>query len=230
MAIGGDDPNGGASGFGSRLSSATFSDIGGAVADIFAADAATTSASLKAQGLRIEAEGTDISAQSLLLRSQGDLAEASEYDLASALATQNAAYTEASTRIQAAQEERATVMQIGAQRAAIASGGGAAGGSAGDILRDSAAQGALARGVLVSNGQIKEAGFVEQAKSYGVMSAAARTTAAGEVSIAGKEEDIAAQQRTLAQETEDAGKNAAQGDMIGALIKGAAAVASLVTL
>ncbi len=42
---------------------------------------------LKAKGLDIQAQGTRISAQSLLLKSEGDLAEASQYDLAQALAT-----------------------------------------------------------------------------------------------------------------------------------------------
>lgn len=205
----------------------TMANVGSAVSDIFAAEAASSSAALKAHGLRIEAEGTDISAESLLLKSRGDLAEATEYDIAQGLAERNAAYTEASTRIQAAQQERQITMQIGAQRAAVAGSGGAMSGSAGDILRDSAMQGALARSVLVSQGQITEAGFEDQAKSYGVMSAAARQTAAGEVEISGKEQDIAKEQRQLAVETEDAGNEAATGDFISAAIKGASAVAML---
>jgi len=48
----------------------------------------------------------------------------------------------------------------------------------------SAAQGALARSVLVTQGQITEAGYTEQANNYAVMSSTARATAAGELTIA----------------------------------------------
>ena len=51
--------------------STTFTDLGGSVSDLFAGLGATTAANLKAQGLDIEAEGTRISAQSLLLQSPG---------------------------------------------------------------------------------------------------------------------------------------------------------------
>lgn len=205
----------------------TFGNLGGAVQDLFAGLGATTAANLKAQGIDIEAAGTDISAQSLLLQSQGDLAEASEYDLAQKLAQQNAAYTAASTNIQAAQQERQTIMTIGSQKAAVGGAGLAESGSALDLLASSASQGALARGVLVTQGNMQEAGYEEQANSYATMSAAARATAAGEVTISGETESIAAQQRQLATETQQAGQQAATGDFVSAALKGAAAVASL---
>ena len=205
----------------------TFNNLGGAASDLFAGFGATTAANLKAQGLDIEAAGTDISAQSLLLQSQGDLAEASEYDLAKSLATQNANYTAASTAISAAQQERQTTMTIGGQKAAVGGAGLAESGTAGDLLRDSASQGALARATLVSQGQITEAGYTEQANSYATMSAAARATAAGEVTISGETSAIAAQQRQLATETQQAGQQAATGDFIAGALKGAAAVASI---
>jgi hypothetical protein len=211
----------------STFGPSTFSNLGGAVSDLFAGLGATTAANLKAQGLDIEAAGTRISAQSLLLQSQGDLAEASEYDLAQALATQNANYVKASTAIQAAQQDRATTMTIGSQRAAVGGGGLAESGSALDLLRDSASQGALARSVLVTQGSMQEQGYEEQANSYGVMSAAARATAAGEVTISGETRAIAAQQDQLASETQAAGKQAAAGDFVSAALKGVAAVASI---
>ena len=105
---------------------------------------------------------------------QGDLAEAGEYDLAKALATQNANYTAASTAISAAQQDRATTMTIGSQKAAVGGAGLEESGSALDLLRDSASQGALAKSVLVTQGQMTEAGYTEQANSYGAMSAAAK--------------------------------------------------------
>src|SRR5271166_1253217 len=198
------------------VGASTFSDLGGAVSDLFAGFGATTAANLKAQGLNIEAAGTQLSAQALLLQSQGDIAEANEYNLAQTLATQNANYTAASTAIQAAQQERQTVMTIGGQKAAVGGAGLAEKGSALDLLRDSAAQGALAHSVLVSQGQIAQAGYEEQANSYAVMSAAANAAAAGEVTISGETNAIAAQQEQLATETQQAGKQAATGDFIGA--------------
>ena len=148
-------------------------------------------------------------------------------ELAQGLAQQNAAYTAASTNIQAAQQERQTVMTIGSQKAAVGGAGLAESGSALDLLASSASQGALAKGVLVTQGQMQQAGYEEQANSYGVMSAAAKATAAGEVKISGETESIAAQQRQLATETQQAGQQAATGDFVSAALKGVAAVASI---
>src|SRR6185312_13200510 len=128
-------------------------------------------ADLKAQGLRITAEGTLITAQgtrlnaeSLRTKAQGDLAEASNYDLAAGLAEANKAYTEQSTRLQQFQTDRQIYQAMGATRAGAAGAGFAAGGSAGDLLRDSASQGALAKATLAQQGVITEAGYEEQAK------------------------------------------------------------------
>jgi hypothetical protein len=123
---------------------------------------------------------------------------------------------------------------IGGQRASVAAAGFASGGSAGDIMRDSASQGALAKGVLAQQGVISEAGYDEQAKSFQTMAAAGRTTAAGELDIAGKtdtianqQDAIANQQDQLATDTQNAANQQATGDFITSAIKGAAAVASI---
>lgn len=181
------------------LSNSTFSNAGGAVSDLFAGFGATTNANLQAQGLRIKA--------------QGDLAEGGEYDLAASLAAQNEKYTEISTAIQQMQQERNTTMQIGGQRAEIAGAGFAESGSALDILRDSASQGALAKQVLGQQGLITEAGYTEQQQSYNLMASTART-AAGE-------------EQQLATDTEAAGKAAQTGDFISGAVKGIAAIATL---
>lgn len=181
------------------LSDKTFGYAGGAVSDLFGAFGAEKSSGLQAEGLRLKA--------------QGDLAEAGQYDLASTLANQNEKYTEASTAIQEAQQQRNTTMQVGGQQNAIAGGGLAASGSGLDILADSARQGALAQATLGQQGLITEAGYKEQADSYTLMANTARMTAAGEDDIANK--------------TEDAGTFAAFGDVAGGLLKGAAAVATL---
>lgn len=265
------------------ISSSTFSNVGGAVNDLFAGFAAQTSASLKASGLRIGASSTRIGATStrigadqtrlsadqtrlsatgqrmqaegLDIKAQGDLAEASEYDLASALARGNEAYTAQSTTLKQLQADREVTMTIGSQRASVSGAGLRSSGGALDLLRDSASQGAISKAVLGQQGLITEAGFEEQAKSYDTMAAAGRTTAAGETDIAnqtrgiadrtdviaGKQDIIAGQQGAvadqqdavanqqdvLAQQTEDAGKQAATGDFISGAIKGVAAIATL---
>lgn len=181
------------------VSDKTFADAGGAVSDLFSAFGAQKSADLSAEGLKLKA--------------QGDLAEAGQYDLASTLAKQNEQFTEQSTAIQQAQQQRSTTMQIGGQQAAVAGAGFAESGSALDILADSARQGALAKATLGQQGLITEAGYNEQAQSYTMMAATARTTAAGEEDIASK--------------TEDAGQFAMLGDIAGGILKGAAAIATI---
>lgn len=223
------------------LSNQTFSDIGGAASDLFAGLGASAKGKLQADGLRLQASGTRISAQSTRLsaeglrtKAQGDLAEAGNYDLAAALARDNEAYTEQSTRVQQAQLDRQVTQAIGGQQAGVAGAGFAASGSALDLLRDSASQGALARGVLGQQGAITEAGFEEQAKSFDTMSATGRATAASEFDIAGKtdaiagqQDQIAAGQDQLAIDTQKAADQQAKGDFITSAIKGVAAVASL---
>jgi hypothetical protein len=180
---------------------ATLNDAGGAVTDLFAGIGAQTQADLKAQGLQIQA--------------QGDLAEASNYDLAATLAGQNAQYTEASTAIKQAQIDRSTSLAIGGQQADVASAGFSSSGSALDLMRDSASQGALTKAVTGQQGLIQTAGYQEQQQSYQTMSSAAKATAAG--------------LENIASETEASGTMNMIGDIAGGLIKGAAAVASLYT-
>lgn len=223
------------------LSSSTFSNLGGAVSDIFAGFGAKEKADLQAQGMRITAQGTLITAQgtrlnaeALRTKASGDLAEASNYDLASSLAEANKAFTEQSTRLQMSQTDRQIIQATGAQRAGAAAAGFSSGGSAGDILRDSAQQGALAKGTLAQQGVITEAGYEEQAQSYTTLANAGRMAAASEMDIAGKtdviaseQDKLAAQQQQLANATADSGKTSAFGDFAGGLLKGAAAVATL---
>ena len=110
-------------------------------------------------------------------KAQGDFAEASNYTLASQLATQNEKFTETSTAIKEAQQSREMMNTLGGQQADVAGAGFTEGGSALDIMRDSAAQGALTHAVLGQQGLITEAGYQEQAQSYQTMATAA--TAAG---------------------------------------------------
>jgi hypothetical protein len=200
-------------GMGGRLSSDAFSNLGGAVSDLFAGQSAAEGASIKAGGLRLSATG-------LRFKAQGDLAEASNYDLAAELARKNEAYTERSTEIQQMQLDRQITGAAGTLQAETGRAGLKMSGSAIDILADSAAQGRLAKDVLTQQGLIPEAGYEEQAKSFDTMSAATRNAAAGEM-------QIAAGTDTLAAQTEELGKKEQQHSYITAALKGAAALASL---
>lgn len=155
----------------------TINSIGGAVSDLFSADALRT----KAKGSRIEAQ---------------------EYDLAGDLALRNKQFAETSTEIKEMQTQRGINQTLGQQAADVASSGFEASGSALDLLRDSASQGALHKAVVGQQGLIEEAGYEEQSKSYTLMASASRMAA-------------------------DADEKAARGATITAGFKAAAAVASI---
>ena len=167
--------------------SGTINSAGGAVQDIFGGQATGA-------GLR--------------LRARGNLAEADNYDLAATLARQNAAFTEESTAVKTAQMGRAVYRGIGTAESDIAGAGFAMSGSALDILRDSASQGALTKAILGRQGLITEAGYEEQAQSFTNMSKAARYAAEEQDKMAGTAE---------------------RNGWITGGIKGAAALASLFT-
>lgn len=156
---------------------ATFTDLGGAASDLFA-------------GIGHQA------------KAKYDFAEAQNYGLASDLATENEKFTETSTAIKQAQQSRESGLLLGGQQADVASAGFQESGSSLDLLRDSAAQGALTHAVAGQQGLITEAGYQEQAQSYKTMQGAATE--------AGNAENDAA----------------TFSDITGA-IKGAAAVATL---
>lgn len=133
----------------------TFSAIGGGVSDIFAGFGADAKA-------------------------KGDLLEQQNYDLAAKLALQNVQFTKQSTAIQEFQAQRETTKALGETTADVAGAGFAEGGSALDLLRDSASQGAMQKAVLGEQGLITEAGYKEQAQSYQNMAAAAGDAANAE--------------------------------------------------
>ena len=114
------------------------------------------------------------SAMGYKAKAQGDAFEKQNYLLAGTLADQNEQYTEWSTGIKQAQEDRDLFKSLGTTKADIAGAGLAESGSALDILRESASQGAMARAVTGEQGLIAEAGYREQAQSYRNMAAAAQ--------------------------------------------------------
>jgi hypothetical protein len=156
---------------------ATFTDAAGAVSDLFAAQADR----YKAQGAAFEKQN---------------------YDLAATLAQQNAGYTEWTTNVKAQMADRTTQQALGSVTAGEANSGLATSGTAMDLLHESAANGALAKENAITQGNITEAGYEEQAQSYRNMSQAAQ------VAI-------------------NADNTAATGADISGVLKGAASIASL---
>src|SRR5580704_13717705 len=98
-------------------------------------------------------------------KASGDFAEATEYNAAAGLALQNEQFTKQFTAIKEAQQQRELVMAQGGIQANQAGAGFQMSGSALDIMRDSASQGALTHAVLSQQGLITEAGYNEQATS-----------------------------------------------------------------
>lgn len=196
-----------------------FSDFGAAASDIFAGQADQA----KAGAAEAQANQARTASQADLLKSQGDLAEGVAYGKAAGLADENAAFTAQSTAIQQAQADRTLFLSTGETKADIASSGFGEGGSAGDILRSSASQGALNRAVLGQQGLITEAGFTEQASSYRSMQSAA--------GLASQEDVLASQGELQAaagyEQEASADRTAATGSDISAVIKGVAGVAAL---
>jgi hypothetical protein len=158
------------------ISQATFSDAGSAVSDIFAGFGAQAKA-------------------------KGDIIEGQNYGLAASYALQEQNYVATSTAIQEAQQARSTYKTLSGQQADVAGAGFAESGSALDLLRSSASQGAIALAVLGQQGLITEQGYEEQAQSYENMQQAAGIAASAE-------------------------KQAATGDFAAAGLQGAAALIS----
>lgn len=117
-----------------------------------------------------------------LFGSEGATAEANSYYSAAALAQQNAALTSASTKIQETQTQRQIAMTEGTQQADVASAGFTESGSALDLLRSSAQQGALAKSLVNIQGAINENSYAAQAGAYtGAAQAAGENASANQI-------------------------------------------------
>lgn len=190
--------------------------VAGAASDLFKGFADKMSADIKAKGLNLDAQG-------LRIKAQGNLAEASNYDIAGELAAKNLRFTEASTAIKQTQLDRSITLAQGSIAAETAGSGLKTSGSSLDVLRDSAEQGALTKQVAGSQGLITEAGYEEQRQSFATMSGAARFAAKGEMDIAGQTDQ-------LANDTRNLGTLQMAGDFTSAFIKGGTAIAGLLAL
>lgn len=105
----------------------------------------------------------------------GMAASADQYRMAAKLAGQNEEYTKVSTALKDTQIQRQVYKALGSEEAATSAAGFADSGSALDLLRESAQQGALQRSVNQQQGLITEAGYAEQQKVYKSMAETADT-------------------------------------------------------
>lgn len=137
-------------------------DLGGAASDIFGGIEA-------AQGDTIKAEGLET--------------ESSDYSEAAVLAGQNAEFTEQSTAVQQYQAHRTLEKAQGATSAEVAGAGFTNQGSAQDILRNNAQQGAIQKQIIGQQGLITEAGYTEQQATDTALAAYTASAAQQESSL-----------------------------------------------
>lgn len=121
-------------------------------------------------------------AVSSLFTSEGNAAQAKDFQGAATLAEQNAQLAAASTRIQEQQTSRSVAQSLGTTEADVAGAGFTTSGSALDILKSSAQQGALAKSLVNIQGAINENSYAAQAGAYsGEASAAKEASTAGTI-------------------------------------------------
>lgn len=137
------------------------------------------------------------------LNAKGLRKQAAAYGEAAEFAFKNIDYTRASTEVQGYQLQRNLFKSFGQTEADIASGGFSDSGSAGDLMRMGAEEGALQSAVLAYQGKITEEGFRVQGESY-----------------------LAQQQAALM--AAKAAEASAKGGMIGGIIKGIGALGALI--
>lgn len=128
------------------------------------------------QNAAIDAGG----AVSSLFGARGARASASSYDEARRVAEENALFAKSATTIRDLQIQRSVFKTLGTQQAQVGGAGFAASGSALDILRDSASQGAHARAINEEQGAITANSYTEQAGLFSGMSDAAKASAKGQ--------------------------------------------------
>lgn len=117
-----------------------------------------------------------------LFTAQGNAAQAKDFQGAATLATQNAQLAMASTKIQATQTARTVAQSLGSSTADVAGAGFTTSGSALDILKESASQGALAKSLVNIQGAINENSYAAQAGAYqGEANAAKEASTAGTI-------------------------------------------------
>lgn len=112
-----------------------------------------------------------------LFGSHGATAQANSFTSAAQLAEQNADLSKASTRIQTVQQARQIFQAEGTQIADVAGAGFTESGSALDLLRSTAQQGALTQSLTAIQGAINENSYAAQAGAYRGAAAASQENA-----------------------------------------------------
>lgn len=119
------------------------------------------------------------SAASSIFGAAGSAASAKGLSKAAVFAGQNAEIAAQSTRIQQTMAQRQITQTLGGQRADVAGSGLAASGSALDLMRDSAQQGALTKQLISAQGAISVNGYQAEQASYEAQASAAKASSAG---------------------------------------------------
>jgi len=121
---------------------------------------------------------TDVGgAVTALFGAAGSRASAGSYDEAERIARENAALARQATRIKDIQITRQIYQVTGQQQAEVAGAGFASSGSALDLLRSSASQGAITKAINEEQGVITANAYEEQAAQFAGMAKAARSSA-----------------------------------------------------
>lgn len=114
-----------------------------------------------------------------LFGAKGSDASAQSYAGAAAIAGQNEQIAGEATKIQETQESRQIYQTIGTQKAQVGGAGFASSGTALDLLRSSASQGALVKAQTAAQGAITENSYAEQQGFYSGMQGAAQASSKG---------------------------------------------------
>ena len=136
--------------------------------------------SSSSSGLLSDATFTDLGGSiSSLFSGMGELAAASAYTQASQLNQSNAAISQASGQLNAQLATRNAYQTMSTTQASTEATGFTLSGSAGDILREQAQQGALAKSVALSQGELQSQSFAAQAAAEQGQAASAKMSGGG---------------------------------------------------
>ena len=180
-----------------------------------------------AQAAEAQAQAEELAGEGATLQGQQDILEEQNYYLAAKFATENVGFTEASTNMQEAAEQRQAFSTIGSQKAGEAGAGFAESGSALDLLSESNEQAAYGKAAIGFQGGVTEAGYTEQAKAYRTMAGSANL-AFQATGITTKEDQLAAQAYTYTADADKAAATAAEGSGILSGVGGALGVGATI--
>jgi hypothetical protein len=157
--------------------------------DTILAESGLVSALYGAKAAAAQATGN---AQAEETEATGDILEGGAYTTAAGIAKGAAQIATVSGQIQQAQNTRAYLQTIGAQKAAISGAGFAQSGSALSLARSSLQQGLLQNQVLGVNAQLQSQGYLQQAQASTAEATAATTASSAAQQLAQSDISISA--------------------------------------